>query len=120
MQKHGWVGGVINANPPDRLIIGLSSDVIELHLTTNTTEDPFTLEQSTLVTALRHSELDAYGEVLAAILDGETMISVRGDAAEECWRLTDEVLESWRAGAVPMEDYVAGSPVPADWNPALG
>lgn len=112
--------GLTGGDGPDRLIIGLSSDVIELHLTTNTTEDPFTLEQSTLVTALRHSELDAYGEVLAAILDGETMISVRGDAAEECWRLTDEVLESWRAGAVPMEDYVAGSPVPADWNPALG
>lgn len=112
--------GLTGGNGPDRLIIGLSPDVMELHLTTNTTEDPFTLEQSTFATDLRHSELDAYSEVLAAILDGEAMISVRGDAAEECWRLTDQVLEAWRHGAVPMEDYVAGSHVPADWKPALG
>ncbi|MBC7630035.1 glucose-6-phosphate dehydrogenase [Aeromicrobium sp.] len=112
--------GLIGGDGPDRLVIGLSPDVMELHLTTNTTKDPFTLEQSTLVTDLRHSELNAYSEVLAAILDGETMISVRGDAAEECWRITDQVLEAWQSGAVPMEDYVAGSPVPADWKPALG
>lgn len=112
--------GLTGGNGPDRLIIGLSPDVMELHLTTNTTKDPFTLEQSTLATDLRHSELNAYGEVLAAILDGETMISVRGDAAEECWRLTDQVLKAWRSGVVPMEDYVVGSPVPADWQPAVG
>ncbi len=112
--------GLTGGDGPDRLIIGLSPDVMELHLTTNTTTDPFTLEQSTLATDLRHSELDAYSEVLAAILDGETMISVRGDAAEECWRLTDQVLKAWQSGVVPMQDYVAGSPVPADWKPALG
>jgi glucose-6-phosphate 1-dehydrogenase len=112
--------GLTGGDGPDRLIIGLSPDVMELHLTTNTTKDPFTLEQSTLATDLRHSELDAYSEVLAAILDGETMISVRGDAAEECWRLTDQVLKAWQSGVVPMEDYVAGSPVPSDWKPALG
>jgi len=112
--------GLTGGDGADRLIIGLSPDVMELHLTTNTTKDPFTLEQSTLATDLRHSELNAYSEVLAAILDGETMISVRGDAAEECWRLTDQVLKAWQTGAVPMEDYVAGSPVPADWKPALG
>jgi len=112
--------GLTGGDGPDRLIIGLSPDVMELHLTTNTTKDPFTLEQSTLATELRHSELDAYSEVLAAILDGETMLSVRGDAVEECWRITDQVLKAWQSGVVPMEDYVAGSPVPAHWKPALG
>lgn len=111
--------GLKGGDTPDRLVIGISADVIELHLTTNTTKDPFTLEQSTLTTELRHGELDAYSEVLAAVLDGEMMISVRGDAAEECWRLTDQVLKAWQAGVVPMEDYVAGSPVPAAWKPAL-
>src|SRR5699024_9493909 len=104
----------------DRLVIGLSPDVMELRLTTNGTEDPFELEQSTFTTELRHAELSAYGEVLSAILDGEPMLSVRGDAAEECWRLTDEVIAAWQAGKVPMEDYQAGSPVPASWGPALG
>lgn len=112
--------GLTGPDPEDRLIIGLSPDVMELHLTTNGTSDPLALEQSVLRTDLRHAELDAYGEVLAAILDGEVMLSVRGDAAEECWRITDEVLDCWRSGAVPMTDYAAGSPVPADWHPALG
>lgn len=112
--------GLTGPDPKDRLIIGLSPDVMELHLTTNGTADPLQLEQSVLRTELRQADLDAYGEVLAAILDGEVMLSVRGDAAEECWRITDQVLESWHSGAVPMEDYPAGSPVPNDWHPALG
>jgi len=112
--------GFRGADTRDRLIIGLDPDVMELRLTTNGTEDPFELEQSTFTTDLRHAELTAYGEVLAAILDGEAMLSVRGDAAEECWRLTDEVLAAWRAGKVPLEDYEAGSPVPSSWSPALG
>ncbi len=118
--RHLPEGLTRSCDGPDRMIIGLSPDVMELHVTTNTTQDPFMLEQSTFATDLRHSDLDAYSEVLAAILDGEMMISVRGDAAEECWRLTDQVLEAWRSGDVPMEDYVAGSPVPTDWKPALG
>ncbi len=112
--------GLHGGDGEDRLVIGLSPDVMELRLTTNGTEDPFELEQSTFTTELRHAELSAYGEVLSAILDGEPMLSVRGDAAEECWRLTDEVIAAWQAGKVPMEDYQAGSPVPASWGPALG
>ena len=111
--------GFAGPDPKDRLIIGLSPDVMELHLTTNTAADPLALEQSVLRTDLRHAELEAYGEVLAAILDGEVILSVRGDAAEECWRITDEVLAAWHAGVVPMTDYPAGSPVPDDWHPAL-
>ena len=111
--------GFAGPDPKDRLIIGLSPDVMELHLTTNTAADPLALEQSVLRTDLRHAELEAYGEVLAAILDGEVILSVRGDAAEECWRITDEVLAAWHAGVVPMTDYPAGSPVPEDWHPAL-
>ncbi len=112
--------GLTGPDPKDRLIIGLSPDVMELHLTTNGTSDPLALEQSVLRTELRQAELEAYGEVLAAILDGEVILSVRGDAAEECWRITDQVLDCWRTGTVPMTDYPAGSPVPADWHPALG
>lgn len=112
--------GFAGPDPKDRLIIGLSPDVMELHLTTNTAADPLALEQSVLRTDLRQAELEAYGEVLAAILDGEVILSVRGDAAEECWRITDEVLAAWHSGAVPMTDYPAGSPVPRDWHPARG
>lgn len=112
--------GLRGQESQDRLIIGLDPDVMELRLTTNAASDPFSLEQSMLATQLRQAELDAYGEVLEAILDGDEMLSVRGDAAEECWRITDQVLDAWRSGAVAMEEYAAGSAVPAHWNPALG
>lgn len=111
--------GFKGASGPDRLIMHLDPDIMELQITTNGSENPFELEQSTFKTGLREAELAAYGEVLSAILDGEAMLSVRGDAAEECWRITDEVLGAWRAGDVPLEDYVAGSRVPRHWNPAL-
>lgn len=108
----GFTGG----ETQDTLIIGLDPDVMELRITTNGTADPLELEQSVFRTHLRRAEIDAYGEVLAAILDGDTMLSVRGDAAEECWRITDEVLAAWKRGAPPMEEYPAGSGVPAGWT----
>lgn len=104
---------------PDRLIMNLDPDIMELQLTTNGAQDPFVLEQSRFITELRQAELTAYGEVLSAILDGDSLLSVRGDTAEECWRITDEVLAMWRTHQVPLEEYPAGSPVPSHWQPAL-
>jgi glucose-6-phosphate 1-dehydrogenase len=34
---------------------------------------------------------------------------VRGDTAEDCWRLVDPVLTAWKKGKVPLEEYPAGS-----------
>ena len=112
--------GLHGPDPKDRLVIGLSPDVMELRITTNTTSDPLALEQSVFATTLREAELEAYGEVLAGILDGNPMLTVRGDAAEECWRICDDVLAAWAGGEVPMEEYPAGSSVPSSWGAALG
>ncbi|UFU01803.1 glucose-6-phosphate dehydrogenase [Ruania suaedae] len=111
--------GLSGADTKDRLVIGLSPDVMELRITTNGTSDPFALEQSVFSTTLREAELEAYGEVLAGILDANPMLTVRGDAAEECWRICDEVLAAWAGDEVPMEEYPAGSPVPRSWGAAL-
>lgn len=112
--------GLTGPDPKDRLVIGLTPDVLELRITTNGSDDPLQLEQSVLSATLHESDLEAYGEVLAGILDGNPMLTVRGDAAEECWRLCDRVLAAWRDGSVPMEEYPAGSGVPASWDAALG
>jgi glucose-6-phosphate 1-dehydrogenase len=34
---------------------------------------------------------------------------VRGDEAEEAWRIVMPVIEAWDAGAVPLEEYPAGA-----------
>jgi glucose-6-phosphate 1-dehydrogenase len=58
------------------------------------------------------SELPAYGRVLLDVLDGGSALSVRGDEAEEAWRVVMPVLEGWSAGDVPLLSYAAGSTGP--------
>ena len=36
-------------------------------------------------------------------------MSIRGDEAEEAWRVLTPVLQAWAEGRVPLEEYPAGS-----------
>lgn len=62
----------------------------------------------------------AYGEVLEAVIEGNRLLSVRGDIAEECWRIVDPVLAAWRADEVPMDTYAAGTQGPSGWTTSRG
>jgi glucose-6-phosphate 1-dehydrogenase len=64
---------------------------------------------------LSASDLLPYGEVLEGVLTGDPLLSVRGDAAEDCWRIVDPVLRAWSNGEVPLEEYDAGTTGPASW-----
>ena len=101
----------------DRLVLDLKTGAVSLTLTMNAEGDPFDLEQKALTAMLAPAELLPYGEVLAHILDGDQLLTVRGDAAEECWRIVEPVLQAWESGTVPMETYAAGSPGPDGWLP---
>lgn len=52
--------------------------------------------------------LSAYGSVLRGILNADSTFSVRGDAAEEGWRLIEEIEKHFADGTVPLQDYPAG------------
>ena len=54
-------------------------------------------------------ETDAYARVLGELLRGDSKLSVRGDEAEEAWRVFAPVLDAWAAGEVPLEEYPRGS-----------
>ncbi|WP_405218784.1 glucose-6-phosphate dehydrogenase [Agrococcus sp. Ld7] len=108
--------GFAGQDTPDRLVIDFKPDGFELHITTNGKGDPFTLEQTVLRGELGGGELLPYGEVLASILDGDPRLAVRGDAAEECWRIVEPVLAAWNRDDVPMDEYRAGSRGPRDWQ----
>jgi glucose-6-phosphate 1-dehydrogenase len=101
------------------LRFSLGPDRISLELNLNAAEDPFELERATLSAELGEGALKAYAEVLSGVLDGDPMLAVRGDAAEQCWRIVAPILEAWRRGDVPLEEYAAGSTGPESW-PALG
>jgi glucose-6-phosphate 1-dehydrogenase len=109
--------GLAGHDTPDLLVLNLQPDRLELHLTTNTAADSLGLQQSTLSADLLQSALKPYAEVLAGILDGDPTLTVRGDAAEECWRIVDRYQRAWADGKVPMQTYAAGSGGPEGWEP---
>ncbi|TBN57184.1 glucose-6-phosphate dehydrogenase [Glaciihabitans arcticus] len=107
--------GLHGPTGPSQLRISMKPATLELDLTINGEGDPFQLDRTMLRSELMDGELNAYGEVLAGLLEGDPTLSVRGDIAEECWRIVAPVLASWRKDAVPLETYAAGSDGPRGW-----
>ena len=46
------------------------------------------------------------------MLNSDPMLFIRGDEAEEAWRIIDPVMKAWTAGDVPMQEYPAGQTPP--------
>jgi glucose-6-phosphate 1-dehydrogenase len=66
-----------------------------------------------LTTRIDPPELPAYGRLLLDVLNGNAALSIRGDEAEEAWRVVAPVLSAWSKDLVPMLEYPAGSEGPA-------
>ncbi|HET7723291.1 MAG TPA: glucose-6-phosphate dehydrogenase [Propionibacteriaceae bacterium] len=101
--------------PRNVVVIGLSPEFIRVQLSTNVEGDRFSLEPTVLDAELGQSEIRPYGEILSHILEGDPLLSVRGDVAEDCWRIVTPVLEAWAEGKVPLDSYAAGSAGPSAW-----
>ncbi|MFX0539859.1 glucose-6-phosphate dehydrogenase [Ornithinimicrobium sp. Y1847] len=100
-------------NPaPDRLVLEIKPGAVTLDLSMNAEGDPFELEQKELTAELGKARMLPYGEVLGAILDGNPLMTIRGDEAEELWRIVEPVLAAWKADEVALEEYAAGSEGP--------
>ncbi len=101
----------------NELWIGLDGpEDITLHLTGLAGGSPPRLAPLALNAPPPASELPAYSRVLLNILNGDGTLSVRGDEAEQAWRVVTPVLRAWADGRVPLEEYPAGSagPPPLD------
>ena len=68
----------------------------------------------TLTAELEPAELPAYGRLLLDVFHRDAALSIRGDEAEESWRVVTPVLDAWAKDLVPLQDYAAGSDGPAD------
>jgi glucose-6-phosphate 1-dehydrogenase len=73
---------------------------------------PGTLAPLSLTTALDPPVLPAYGRLLLDVLNGDAALSIRGDEAEQSWRVFTPVLEAWSKDLVPLAEYPAGSAGP--------
>lgn len=107
--------GFDNAAPPNRIVIDMKPDQVFVEIATNGSEQPFTFERTVLDAQIDEAPVTPYGEIIAGILDGDPLLSIRADMAQESWRIITPVLQAWEAGDVPMEEYPAGSSGP-DWG----
>jgi glucose-6-phosphate 1-dehydrogenase len=73
-----------------------------------------TLVPLTLTAESGPPELPAYARLLLDVFNRDPALSVRGDEAEESWRVVTPVLAAWAKDLVPMQEYVAGSDGPTD------
>lgn len=97
------------------LRMSLKGGDVHLDLIVTGAEDVDGLRRIDLEASPGTATLDAYAQVLAGLLQENTLLSVRGDVAEQCWRIVTPVVTAWAAGETPLESYEAGSAGPSDW-----
>jgi glucose-6-phosphate 1-dehydrogenase len=95
--------------PANRLVLQMDPDRMVLDLALNGRGDPFVLEREQLELELSPQELSPYARLLLDAFEGDPTMSIRGDEAEESWRVVEPILRAWQDGAAPMEEYPAGS-----------
>lgn len=111
-----WVPeGLSGYDRPDRLHIGFDPDILKLDFNINGIGDPFCVDPVTMEVGFGGGDLPPYGQVLAGVFDGDPTLSVRGDNAEQAWRILEPVLRAWRNDQVPLLEYPAGSAGPQDY-----
>ncbi len=59
------------------------------------------------------SPRSAYANLILEMLEGHASLFIRGDEAEEAWRIVDPIVAAWRDGVVPLHTYAAGEAPPA-------
>jgi glucose-6-phosphate 1-dehydrogenase len=64
-----------------------------------------TLVPLTLTAELPPAELPTYGRLLLDVFNRDPTLSVRGDEAEESWRVVTPVLAAWEKDPVPLQEY---------------
>ncbi|MEU1036692.1 glucose-6-phosphate dehydrogenase [Streptomyces mirabilis] len=75
------------------------------------------LTQLELAAGMEPPEMPAYGRLLLDVLNGDPALSIRGDEAEEAWRVLEPVISAWKRDLVPLQEYPAGSDGPPGRQP---
>lgn len=92
---------------------GLEPEGLSLELTGTGPSGATSLVPLTFRAEMEPPELPAYGRILLDVLSANSALSIRGDEAEEAWRIVTPVLEGWSRDVAPLEEYDAGSDGPA-------
>jgi glucose-6-phosphate 1-dehydrogenase len=101
--------GASSTPPPNRLRMRIDPERIALRAVVTGAGGPFDLDEIEFDADLAPAELPPYARVLLDVLRGDRTLSIRADEAEEAWRIVEPVLDAWHHGAVPLDEYPAGS-----------
>lgn len=102
---------------PNVLGLAMDPDRVSADLALNGAGDPFCLEPARWELELAPQEMSAYARLLVDALEGDPSLSIRGDEAEECWRIVEPILTAWSTGSSPIRSYAAGSRGPTKESP---
>ncbi|XAS74897.1 glucose-6-phosphate dehydrogenase [Dermatophilaceae bacterium Sec6.4] len=102
---------------PNVLRLSLDPDSIAIEVNVSAAGRPFELAPATLGAQFAPPDLPTYAHLLAAVFAGDPTLSLRGDEAEEAWRVMEPILGAWAAGGAPLQDYPAGSVGPTHKTP---
>ena len=91
---------------PDVLRAGLTEPYMRLSATLNGPERTAGIRQ--LEARSTPPRFTACAQLIPDMLNSSPMLFIRGDEAEEAWRIIDPVMNAWTAGDVPMQQYLAG------------
>ena len=97
---------------PNLLRFGLEPQNLSLELTGTGPGATLSLVPLVMSAELQPPELPAYARILLEVLAGNATLSIRGDEAEQAWRIVTPVLEGWARDLAPLEEYDAGSDGP--------
>lgn len=95
---------------PNVLRIGLQEPYVRLATTLNGPDRTVDMRELEVHTTM--SRRSPYANLILEMLRRDPTLFIRGDEAEESWRIVDPVMKAWSAGKVPMLEYVAGQPPP--------
>lgn len=95
---------------PNVLRLGLTEPYVRLATTLNGPDRRAERHQLELHGAA--PQRSPYANLILEMLRGDATLFIRGDEAEEAWRIVDPVMAAWSAGDVPMQEYVAGQAPP--------
>ena len=95
---------------PNVLKVGLTEPYVRLSATLNGPER--TAETRQLEARSTAPRFTAYAHLILEMLNSDPMLFIRGDEAEEAWRIIDPVMNAWTAGQVPLQEYPAGQAPP--------
>lgn len=96
---------------PNILRIGLNEPC--LYAEVNVLSPGRKLRRTRLALSSAEPQRPAYANVLLDMMENNPTLSVRGDEAEEAWRIMEPVLAAWANNEVPLQEYTAGSDGPA-------